>query len=98
MIKQNGHTVTPIVENFQCKEEENKFWKSHYLKVKRKKKIKVKRNTTPIVLISAILLINTHTKTTSEQSIAGTQSRSNFFTLNQGDYFRKKQTKLQSTF
>lgn len=52
MIKQNGHTVTPIVENFQCKEEENKFWKSHYLKVK--------RNTIPIVLISAILLINTH--------------------------------------
>lgn len=35
MIKQNGHTVTPIVEDFQCKEEENKFWKSHYLKVKR---------------------------------------------------------------
>lgn len=90
MIKQNGHTVTPIVENFQCKEEENKFWKSHYLKVK--------RNTIPIVLISAILLINTHTNTTSEQSITGTKSGSNFFTLNQGDYFRKKQRKLQPTF
>ena len=89
MIKQNGHTVTPIVKNFQCKEEENKFWKSHYLKVK--------RNTTPIILISAILLINTHTKTTSEQSSTGTKSRSNFFTLNQGDYFRKKQRKLQPT-
>ena len=26
MIKQNGHTVTPIVENFQCKEEEIKAY------------------------------------------------------------------------
>lgn len=89
MIKQNGLTITPIVENFQCKEEENKFRKSHYLKVK--------RNTTT-VSISAILLINTHTKTTSEQSITGTKSRSSFFTLNQGNYFRKIQRKLQPTF
>ena len=90
MIKQNGLTIIPIVENFQRKEEESKFRKSHYLKVK--------RNTTPTVSISAILLINTHTNTTSEQPITGTKSRSSFFTLNQGNYLRKIQRKLQPTF